>query len=240
MSSNFKNAITRKDKLNREGVKYIFREFVSTIINLILLLFSAGTLIWINAWVCTGLILAYQSANIILLYKMNPSLLNKRGKIIQQTTKVFDKIFVVIFLLLAYTIPVVAGLDAVRYQWSAMSVGLIFLGGIFLGLSFLLGIWAMMVNTNFEMTVFIKEGAHQVCLVGPYKFIRHPGYAAEIMALMGVVLVLGSWWAFVPGGALAFVFIVRTYLEDKTLQNQLPGYLDYTKHTRFRLIPFIW
>jgi protein-S-isoprenylcysteine O-methyltransferase Ste14 len=171
---------------------------------------------------------------------MNPSLLNKRGQIIQQTTKRFDKIFVVLFLLFSYTLPVIAGFDAVRYHWSNMPTGLNFFGGILLVLSFLLGIWAMIVNTNFEMTVFIKDEEQQVCKTGPYRFIRHPGYAAEIIALVGVVLLLGSWWGFIPVGTLALLFIVRTYLEDKTLQHELPGYKEYAKSTSYRLIPFIW
>ena len=235
----YMNAKSEK-KLNRDGIKYLLREFTSTFIYLAVLLISAGILGWINAWVSFGLILIYQIANMVTLHRINPSLINKRGKIIQKTTKTFDKLFVVLFILLGYIIPVIAGLDAIRFQWTDMPFSLNIIGGLFFGVACILGIWAMAVNSQFEMTVFTREGEHRVCTSGPYKVIRHPGYAAEILSLCSSALILGSWFAFIPIGALVAVFIIRTALEDRTLQQELPGYQAYTTVTRYRLIPFIW
>jgi protein-S-isoprenylcysteine O-methyltransferase Ste14 len=53
-------------------------------------------------------------------------------------------------------------------------------------------------------------------------------------------LVLGSSWAYVPVLVGILVTCLRTYLEDKTLQEELPGYREYTQQTRYRLIPGIW
>ena len=107
--------------------------------------------------------------------------------------------------------------------------------------TFCLGIWAMAVNAGFEMTVRIQEDrGHQVCTTGPYRVIRHPGYAAEIIAAPAYTFILGSWWALIPTAAFIALFIVRTILEDRTLQNELPGYKEYAQKTRYRLIPFIW
>jgi len=204
------------------------------------LLISAGRLFWINGWVCTGLILAYQILNIIILNRLNPELLNKRGKLLQEGTKRFDKIFVVFFLILAYLLPIIAGLDAVRFQWSSMWYGLNLIGGIVFTLAYALGIWAMAENAHFEMTVFVEADKQQVCMTGPYKIVRHPGYVAEVFSLLGVALILGSWFSFIPGGALICLFVIRTALEDATLQKELPGYKEYATKTRFRLIPYIW
>ena len=234
------NSVTSEVKLNRYGVKYILREFIGTLVFLAILLISAGKFDWIHAWACTGLILSYQIINITVLFKINPQLLNKRGKIVQETTKWFDKIFVIIYLPLAFTIPFIAGFDAVRYQWSTMSFGLNILGGVIFVLSCIFGAWAMAVNAHFETTVLVQEKEQQVCTTGPYKIIRHPGYAAKILALISSSFLLDSWFALIPAGAVALLFVIRTALEDRTLQQELPGYKEYAKVTRYRLVPYIW
>jgi protein-S-isoprenylcysteine O-methyltransferase Ste14 len=58
--------------------------------------------------------------------------------------------------------------------------------------------------------------------------------------MLGLPLALGSWWALIPGGLLALLFVVRTALEDRMLRDELPGYLAYTRRTCYRLIPGIW
>jgi protein-S-isoprenylcysteine O-methyltransferase Ste14 len=70
--------------------------------------------------------------------------------------------------------------------------------------------------------------------------VRHPMYAAIIVVMLGLPLALGSWWALIPGGLLALLFVVRTALEDRMLREELPGYKAYTRRTRYRLIPGIW
>ncbi|MDY6966215.1 MAG: isoprenylcysteine carboxylmethyltransferase family protein [Halobacteriota archaeon] len=98
----------------------------------------------------------------------------------------------------------------------------------------------MAVNPHFEMTVFVKESDHKVVTSGPYKFVRHPGYAAELIGAPSYPLILGSWWGLVPTLVLILVFVIRTALEDRTLQEELPGYKEYAKTMRYRLILFIW
>jgi protein-S-isoprenylcysteine O-methyltransferase Ste14 len=75
---------------------------------------------------------------------------------------------------------------------------------------------------------------------GPYNIVRHPGYLAGIITFLTAPLILGSLWGLVPGLILSITLIIRTILEDKTLQRELEGYKNYTKITRYRLIPFIW
>ena len=227
-------------QLDKYGVRYMLREFSTTILNIVLLLIAAGTVQWLNAWLFTGLILAYQVATMIALARLNPALLNKRGKLVQETTKFFDKVFVASYIPLAFTIPVVAGLDAIRFQWSVICLGLNIVGCVLFVMACVFGLWAMIVNQHFEMTVFIDKQTQQVCSSGPYSIIRHPGYAAEILALLSTPLILNSWFSYLPVGGLVLLFIIRTALEDKTLQQELPSYRDYTQRTRYRLIPHIW
>jgi len=84
------------------------------------------------------------------------------------------------------------------------------------------------------------ERAHHVVTSGPYRIVRHPGYAGTILGALSVPLILGSWWTYLPAGGVALLFIVRTALEDKTLRRELDGYKAYTRHTRYRLLPGIW
>ena len=85
-----------------------------------------------------------------------------------------------------------------------------------------------------------KDRRQRVIDSGPYKVVRHPMYAAIILMIPAVPLALGSWWALIFAGLVDILFVVRTALEDKTLKDELPGYIDYAKKTRFRLIPGIW
>jgi protein-S-isoprenylcysteine O-methyltransferase Ste14 len=53
-------------------------------------------------------------------------------------------------------------------------------------------------------------------------------------------LILGSLWAYIPTLIVVALTILRTSLEDKTLQEELHGYKAYTQETRDRLVPWIW
>ena len=79
-----------------------------------------------------------------------------------------------------------------------------------------------------------------VCDSGPYRIVRHPGYAGNILALPGIVLALGSVWTIIPVIVALIIAVIRTVLEDKTLQEELPGYRDYVLRVRYRLIPGVF
>jgi protein-S-isoprenylcysteine O-methyltransferase Ste14 len=70
--------------------------------------------------------------------------------------------------------------------------------------------------------------------------VRHPGYAGFIVSTLGVPLILGSLWALLAALLIALGFVVRTVLEDRTLQAELPGYAEYAQQVRYRLIPGVW
>jgi protein-S-isoprenylcysteine O-methyltransferase Ste14 len=79
-----------------------------------------------------------------------------------------------------------------------------------------------------------------VCRTGPYRFVRHPGYAGFILQALSMPLLLGLLWALIPGAAVAALMIVRTAFEDRTLQAELSGYEEYVRDVRYRLVPGIW
>ena len=101
--------------------------------------------------------------------------------------------------------------------------------------------WAMIVNTHFEATVRIqKDRDHKVISEGPYRLVRHPGYLGAILWAIGIPMILGSFYGYIPSVVAIILFIIRTFLEDKTLQDELDGYYDYSKKVKFRLLPGIW
>ncbi len=102
-------------------------------------------------------------------------------------------------------------------------------------------VWATGVNAYFSQVVRIQtERGHTVVSNGPYRYVRHPAYAGAILLVLSAPIALGSWWALIPGAICAVLMILRTALEDKTLQAELPGYLEFTQHTRYRLLPGVW
>ena len=227
--------------LNRVGIRGIAVQSILIVLGLIVLFISAGTPVWINGWIYAGLVIIYQIASTVVLARANPELLNERGTVIKAGTKTFDKVWVAIVPIFTFGNLVIMGFDAVRYQWSVMPFWLAYLGIFIFVFIAPVATWAMAVNKFFEWTVRIQNDRQQyVCTSGPYRIIRHPGYTGLIASLLAYPFILGSWWGFVPNLLLSLIIVIRTALEDRTLQKELPGYRDYSQKVRYRLIPGIW
>jgi protein-S-isoprenylcysteine O-methyltransferase Ste14 len=96
-------------------------------------------------------------------------------------------------------------------------------------------------NPYFSTTVRIQaERNHAVTNSGPYSLVRHPGYLGAILFDFVAPLALASWWAYLPALLTSVLIIVRTKLEDSTLQRELPGYVEYSASVRYRLFPGVW
>ncbi len=233
-----KNILNGK-KLDQSGISRIMQIFAWVIFIAIILFISAGRWDWQKAWL---FLIIYQVGVItsaMVAFRLNPEVINERGRIAKDT-KSWDKIIVSIYTILSVVTFVIAGLDE-RYHWSYVPLWLIIAGCIGLVLGLLLTIWVMTSNAFLSTTVHIqKERGHKVATTGPYHFVRHPMYAGSLLMFWAIPMILGSWMALIPSAANAILFVVRTYLEDKTLQVELPGYADYAQRTRFRLIPGIW
>jgi protein-S-isoprenylcysteine O-methyltransferase Ste14 len=101
--------------------------------------------------------------------------------------------------------------------------------------------WAMRSNPFFSSTVRIQqERGHQVVSAGPYRWMRHPGYVGVVFHYLAMPLVFGSLWAYLPVALLFVITVIRTALEDRTLQSELPGYREYAQSVRYRLLPGVW
>jgi protein-S-isoprenylcysteine O-methyltransferase Ste14 len=110
-----------------------------------------------------------------------------------------------------------------------------------MGVGYALFLWAMASNAFFAEGVRIQtDRGHTVSTGGPYRYVRHPAYTGAIISLVAAPLLLGSPWALIPAVAAAALYVARTYMEDKTLMEELPGYKEYARQTRYRLLPGVW
>lgn len=231
----------KKTTLNRQGLMGIRIEIIANVLLLSLLLISAGKFFWINAWLYTGIQLICLMSYFFILFKKNPDLLNARGKIIKKDTKKFDKIFYKIARPLIYLMMIVAGCDAVRYEFSSMSFSISIVCAVLFLLTDQLMSWTVISNTNYEASIRIQnDRGHQVCDWGPYRIVRHPGYVGNIVKHMLTPFILGSFLALIPAIALACLWIIRTSKEDSILYDELQGYKEYTNRVSYRLVPGIW
>lgn len=195
---------------------------------------------WWRGWAFIGLLLLGRLISAPYLWHKNPELMKRRGEM-GKGTKTWDLIVLTVFGVTLLAIPLVAALD-IRYHGSIMPLWL-WPVGVALYVFFVTVItWSMAVNPFFEKTVRIQSDRNrQVIEAGPYRIIRHPGYVAIILGLvLAMPLLLGSWWALVPALLCTLSLILRTALEDRTLQKELPGYEAYTRKVHYRLIPGLW
>lgn len=208
------------------------------------LMWPAGIWHWWEAWIVTVI---WTISGVVMtnyLIHNDPELLAERLKLMpfQKEQKSWDKVIMLIFFIAAIALYIIPGFDVVRYGWSeplplwmkVIAVLIHFPCFVMLG-------WIMRENTYLSQVVKIdKQRDHQVITTGPYALVRHPMYTVTIVLLFALPVVLGSRFALIVSAFLAVLLVVRTYLEDRTLYAELKGYLEYTKQTPYRLLPWIW
>lgn len=221
-------------------VKIILKSLIFVLVMPVILFFPAGRVDWGMAWIYLGLSMVGTMSNTLLLMRNNPDLLIERSQI-KKGAKAWDQVLVRLVGLGPLVMLIVAGLDK-RFGWSSqMPLGVQIVALIVATAGYLLSSWSMMSNRFFSAVVRIqKDRNHTVISAGPYRFIRHPGYAGGIIFFLTTPLILSSLWTFIPAGLTTCVTTLRTILEDRTLQNELDGYRDYTNQVRYRLLPGVW
>lgn len=226
-------------KLDRSGVNRIIQVLVSLLVYAVLLFVIRGRLDWTEAWIFLGIYLLGILANALWALRHNVEVINERGRI-GKNAKSWDKIIGLIYALLLIALTVVAPVD-VRNGWSSVPTWVKVLGGVGFCITMGLTFWAMKTNPFLSSFVRIQdERGHYTVTSGPYRFLRHPLYAGVLCMCWGMPLLLGSWWALIPGLLIMILFIIRTALEDRTLQVELPGYVEYSQRVKYRLIPGVW
>jgi protein-S-isoprenylcysteine O-methyltransferase Ste14 len=209
----------------------------------LVLLVCGGDFGWWQAWGYSVLIVAAGLGGRIWAEQRHPGLLAERQNMEKvQSAKAWDKVLAPLMALsVSFPLVIVAGLDH-RFGWSPVfPLWLIVLGFLLISLGYAFAAWALIENRFFSSVVRIQvDRGHVVCDSGPYRIVRHPGYAGNMLALPGMVLALSSMWTLIPAAVALIIAVIRTVLEDQTLQDELPGYRDYARRVRYRLIPGIY
>ena len=218
--------------------------FVALTIFMIAVLFlTAGRLDWWEGWSYVGLTMSMLIASRLYILKKDPNLLIERMEAAQhEDVKSWDKILVPLIASIGpLGVWIAAGLDA-RFEWSPslpIAIQVVSLAMILIGTLF--GEWAVHVNRFFSSHVRIQtDRGHSVVSSGPYRIIRHPGYAGALIVYLAIPFFFSSYWVAIPSLVILMALILRTSLEDQSLQEELPGYKDYTNKVRYRLVPGIW
>jgi protein-S-isoprenylcysteine O-methyltransferase Ste14 len=231
-----------KDELRRGIIRWLVKSFIFFVVLPALSLFlSAGDWGCGAAWVYVAISVANLAGNVLILIPTSPELLVERSQA-QEGTKGWDRLLSAGMALFGpLVIWVVAGLECRLAEQASISLTSQGIALVVMMLAMGLGLWAIASNAFFSGTVRIQEDrGHAVATGGPYRFVRHPGYVAALLFDLATPLLLGSLWALVPVVLTVVVIVVRTALEDRTLQAELPGYAEYAQQTRYRLVPGVW
>ena len=156
---------------------------------------TAGRWDWAAGWATILLITVGYSFQGLYVASRDRELMRRREQL-GEGTKTWDKICLVFFFFSFLAILFVGALDSGRHRWSAMPWWLWFLGAALFLFHIWIITWSMLVNTYFEKTVRIQaDRDHRVIDTGPYRVVRHPGYASILIGgIAGLPLLLYSWW----------------------------------------------
>jgi protein-S-isoprenylcysteine O-methyltransferase Ste14 len=241
MASDATSRVGRDEQEIKRGVA---RRFVQVALLVVfqgaVLFLAAGRLDWVWGWVYLGTYLVVAPINAVFLLRYSPETIAHRTEArgMKDWDKVVGGLFAVMYFVL---LLLVAGLDH-RFGWTAkVDLWIHIVGAIVSVMGFALFGWAMVSNAYFSTVARIQEDRGQaVCTMGPYRYVRHPGYIGGILQSLSNPLLFGSFWSFLPGGLAAILLVLRTLLEDRMLHEELEGYPEYAAQVRFRLLPGIW
>jgi protein-S-isoprenylcysteine O-methyltransferase Ste14 len=197
---------------------------------------------WWEAWVYAAISIFGFIISRYLAGRRHPDLLVERGRFLHNPNpEPWDKTLSPLLAFGSGIIPLAAGLD-MRFGPSAQFSFFIKVIAIILLLAgYALASYALIANRFFSGMVRIQtERGHHVINHGPYRWVRHPGYAGALISYLAVPFLLDSWWTLIPVLVTLTVMVTRTALEDRALQEKLEGYQAYAQKVPHRLFPGIW
>jgi protein-S-isoprenylcysteine O-methyltransferase Ste14 len=231
-----------KEASGRLSVRVLFQLFLFVVIVPLLPLLISRQWGWWEAWVYAVVAILGFVISRVFAGRRHPGLLQERGRMLHHADATpWDRILAPRVGLGGGLLPLVAGLDAAFGGSDGFSMPvklaafLLILGG------YGLASYALVENAFFSGMVRIQtDRGHRVISSGPYRWLRHPGYGGALLAYIGTPLWLDSAWTMLPALLLAVTLVIRTRLEDRTLQAELPGYRAYADRVPYRLLPGVW
>lgn len=227
---------------NRVSPQAIVPMLVVVVLIPFLPLLISGRWDWGEAWTYAVIWILGFVVSRLLAVRRHPDILVERARFTQHTNaEPWDKLLAPLVGVGSGFIPLVAGFDA-RFGWSSPFGGPAKAAALIVILAgYVVASYALIENRFFSGIVHIQtDRDHRVVSTGPYRWVRHPGYVGAMLTYLATPVFLDSAWAFVPVAVLGVALVVRTRLEDRTLQEQLPGYREYAGRVRYRLVPGVW
>ena len=205
----------------------------------LLLFIPAGTIHYWQAWVFLTVFMGTSSVITLYLMRHDPALLERRLKGGPMAERRPVQRLIMLGASIGFmALLVVPALDF-RFKWSTVSNRIVIFGDVMV----LLGFWftsrVYRENPFSSATIEVAQG-QRVISTGPYVIIRHPMYASGLLYLIGTPLALGSFWGLLGLGVMLPFLIWRLLDEERFLVKNLPGYVEYQKGVRYRLIPLVW
>src|SRR5262245_49055599 len=204
-----------------------------------LIFWPAGTFHYWQGWLFLGVFAASTTCFGVYLAMYDKPLLERRLKAGPQHEQAWSQKIIVSLVFVAFLALIVVPAFDYRFGWSPVAPWVSILGDLLIVLSFLFMFWVIKVNRFAASNIRVEEEQH-VIDTGPYAYVRHPMYAGAFGLFVGMPLALGSWWSL--GLIVLFIPILlwRLLDEEKILRRDLPGYIQYMRRVRFRLVPFVW
>jgi protein-S-isoprenylcysteine O-methyltransferase Ste14 len=222
--------------------KVVFQLLIVLVLVPFLPLLLSGQWDWWEAWAYALITILGFVISRVLAARRHPDLLAERARMMShEDTEPWDRILAPLVGIGGALVPLVAGLDR-RFAWPpdfGAVAELLALVVILAGYG--LATYALVENRFFSGVVRIQtDRGHVVVSGGPYRWVRHPGYAGALLLYLATPFFLDSLWALVPALFLSAALVIRTRLEDATLQERLAGYREYAGWVRYRLAPGVW
>lgn len=205
----------------------------------LLLFVTAGTTRYWQAWVYLGIFFGASALTTAFLIRRDPALLERRLRGGPTAEKRRVERVIMAFLSIGFiALLAVPALDY-RFRWSTVPALVVIAGDVLVVVGFYFIFRVYRENTFTSATIELAPG-QTVISTGPYAIVRHPMYAGALLYLVGTPLALGSSWGLVPLVATTPFLLWRLFDEEKFLAENLPGYVEYRKKVRHRLVPGIW
>ncbi|HEU5381035.1 MAG TPA: isoprenylcysteine carboxylmethyltransferase family protein [Ktedonobacteraceae bacterium] len=204
-----------------------------------LLFLPAWTLAYWQAWVFIVVFTISTSAIGIYLSLKDPVLLERRMKVGPMAEEnIAQKIIISLAMLSCLALLVFCALDY-RFAWSPVPPFVSLAGDVLVALGLLIDLVVFRENSYGASTIQVVED-QKVISTGLYAHVRHPMYVGVLVMMIGVPLALGSWWGLLILALVTPVLVWRILNEEHFLQNNLPGYKEYTQKIHYRLVPYVW
>jgi protein-S-isoprenylcysteine O-methyltransferase Ste14 len=204
-----------------------------------LLFGTAGTLHYWQAWLFLAVFLGASALITLYLMRHDPALLRRR--LVGGPTAEKEPAQKIIVLLASIGFIALMAVPALgrRFGWAQAPLAVVILGDVLIAIGFFIVFLAFRQNSFTSSRIEIAADQHVVS-TGPYAVVRHPQYAGSLVYLLGMPLALGSWWGLLVLAPMTPVLIWRLFDEEALLTRQLPGYADYRRGLRWRLIPGVF